>query len=647
MAGEEVSIPIGVPVQTNAAEAADDVGSLRDQILESTSAIKSMLATQRNLRGSTDEIKSARAQLTSKINAEKDATTAATLKLRKQGVAYDESATKMKKAKEEKARLDSQMKVTDFRAQSQMFGLSSAIEKAGGASGLASKALMGLAAAGVAVAAGVLAGAVSLGKFILTSGNAARSANLLREAWYGTSKNAANMGTQIDALAQKIPLPREQLNELSIELAKMRIGGQTGVDALNAIGQASAALGDEAGNKLKEFLERGRMVNKFRLDPREMLEGFGNLQFTDVAESLAKSMHVGVNEAKKALAEGRVSLGDGAKAMRDAVQKKFGGLNLRKMLDLNVLAQKAGEAFDALTKNVDLEPLLKDFGELGQLITGNTVTGKTLRGLVTTFGNGMVTALREGVPLAKTFFETLVLYSLKAENASLKLRVALKGVLGDKSILKDGEGVTLALKGAEWAAKATVVSFIALAAAGAIVAAPFVLAAREIMKVGRAIESAKKAFKDTDWAALGSGITDGIAQGITSGKDKVVDALRSLASFGHKAYKDAEEQHSPSKKYARFGEQIPAGAAEGVKRNSGAYTDAIKDMAGPAPTAMAPAGAAGGGATSGPREIHVHIHTGSGEPRAIVQELRSSGTLAMVVKIIEDALVGDGIAVMT
>jgi hypothetical protein len=52
-------------------------------------------------------------------------------------------------------------------------------------------------------------------------------------------------------------------------------------------------------------------------------------------------MHVGVEQAKQALFEGRVKLADGAAALRAAVEKKFGGVNLRQMLSLREHREEA------------------------------------------------------------------------------------------------------------------------------------------------------------------------------------------------------------------------------------------------------------------------------------------------------------------
>ena len=93
----EARFPIGVPVETNASAAADDVESLRNRILASTEAIRAMAGTKAKLTGTTDEIKRAKDQLTASIAKEKAAMSDATVKLLKQGTTYDAAAQKAKK----------------------------------------------------------------------------------------------------------------------------------------------------------------------------------------------------------------------------------------------------------------------------------------------------------------------------------------------------------------------------------------------------------------------------------------------------------------------------------------------------------------------------------------------------------------------
>ncbi len=669
MAGESLRLPIGLPVETNADEAADSVEALRDRIMGSTESIKAMQGTLRQLKGTTADVVSAKAALKGKIDQLTGTVSAASLKLVQQGTTYDAAAQKEKKYLEQKKKLSAEFaKGQEAKAKDRTSALSSAIDRAGGpvaslkaklgelksvtgessgAMGMATFAAAGLVAAVAAVVVAVGAAAVSLGKFILSSGNAARSAGLVREAWSGSAQNAANLGTQIDALANKVPTSKAALNDLAVALMKSKLGGQATVDTFNAVAQASSALGDEAGKKIQEFIERGRVMGRMRIDPREMLEGFGNLEFTDVAGALAKQMGVGVEDAKRALFEGRVKLADGAAAMRVAVERKFGELNMRKMLDLNVMSEKLHEKLAGLTNGVKLEPLLKPLGELGKLFDTSTVTGTMLKKLLTAFGDGMVKALVAGIPLAKEFFQGLVIGSLKAYIAFLQTRNALKGVFGDSKIIKDGQIVKLTLGAVELGCYGVAAAALVLGAA----LAPFVYVGVKIVQVFQGIKDACEAWKtlmvSTDWTATGKAVVDGLIEGLAYGPNKIIAAVKGITGIIKKTFTGEMKIQSPSREMFARGKQVPAGVVGGIEeglpavaRASRAMADSTKD------------GADGMGSSSGSRSsssggrapIVVHIHaTGGGADAA--KALSEPSFLAKLTKAIEDACTGEGIPV--
>ncbi len=663
MAGEELKLPISIPVETNAAEAAESVESLRTRIAGSADDIKAMAGSLKQLRGTSDEVKAAKAELTAKIEAERNAVSAATLALVKQGTTYDAQAQKEKKFLAQKKALAEELKKgAETKAKDRTDAMGAAIGKAGGpvaslkgkldslksvmgessgATGLMTLAAAGLVAAAAALVVGIVAAGVSLGKFILGAADAARSANLMREAWSGTGKNASNLGTQIEALSMKVPTSKAALNDLAISLMKAKISGRATVDAFNAIGQASAALGDEAGGKLQEFITRGRAFGKFRIDPREMLEGFGNLNFDDVAEALAKGMKTSVGAAKKALAEGRVSIDDGAKALADATEKRFGGINVRKMMSFENITKKLGERFDSLTSGVNLEPLLKPLSELGKLFDSSTVTGSTLKMLVTEFGKGMVDGLVKGIPLAKAFFQGLIIGGLKAYIVFLQVKNALLDAFGDSKSLKNIDGLAIALKAGQYAAIGIAGALVLVAgimAAGLAPVVALVAGYLWLQKKGKEVgTSIREFFKGLDWAAVGKAIPDGIVSGFKLGAGALLDGVGDLAEATKKKFKTALGIASPSKVFAAYGENINEGVAQGVSK-SGAAQDAVEGMV------STPGGSRVGGGGGAPIVLNVAINVGGGGGEAAAA-LSDASFLAKLTKAVEDALVGAGIPV--
>ncbi len=567
MAGEKIELPIGVPVDTNAPAAAGAIESLRDQIEGSTADIKAMSASLRQLRGSSDEVKAAKAQLTTKIDSLKNSVSGATLALVKQGTSYDAAASARRNSRTSRRSWVAELKSDALAKQKErtiafssaisqaggpvaslkgkLDGLKSVLGETGGAGGMGLLTL-GAATAVAAVAAltiAVVAGVVAVSKFILTSANAARSAGLLREAWSGTAANAANLGTQIDELANKVPTSKEKLNELAIALMKTKLGGQATVDAFNAVGQASAALGDEAGAKIKEFIERMRVMGRMQIDPREMLEGFGNLNFDDVAKALAKNTGKSVEAARNELRLGKTKLADGAKAMRDAIEEKFGGLNLRKMMSFEVIAEKFHEKLAGLTKGVSLEPLLKPLAQLGKLFDDSTVTGQTLKLLVTAFGNTMVSSLTAAIPIGKALFQGLVVGALRVYIEYLRIRNALRAAFGDSQVTANVNLLALSFE----AGKVSLVGFsIALGMVGKGAA----VGITGVMMLVRGVQSAvdlfstvgtsiAAAFTGLDWKSLGRAIPDGILEGIRGGAADVIAGVGDLAKGAEKKFRSA------------------------------------------------------------------------------------------------------------
>lgn len=671
MAGNQEEAKFSIKLEDNvsgsASGAADALEKLRQRISGGDDAIKNYSASLRRLKGNSDEIKSAKSELTAKINAEKDAVSSASLQLLKHGSSYDTVAARAKKFTAQQSDLAKKLKDDALaRNKEKTEAMSAAISKAGGpvaslrdkiksyadlaggegagASGLLAFAAAGLAAAVVALGAAFVAGAIALTKWIVRGADAARSMNLLREAASGSASNAYALGTQVDELALKVPTSRKALNEMAIAMAKGGIQGQTLVDTLNAVAQASAALGDDAGNKLKEFIERGRLTQRFQINPLE-LQGTG-LQFDDVAASLAKNMNVGIDKARKALFEGRVKLGDGAKALRDAIEHKFGAINLRQMLSLDNLAKKLGETFDKMTEGVNIEGLLQGISDLAKMFDTSTASGFALKQMVTAFGNAMVTTLQLSMPFIKQFLNGVIDASLDLGLALLDLRDWMRKTFANSDLLNKVDWLRLSLE----AGKVAVYTF---AAGLALLIVPIGLAIQEFIALDNAMTSLEDSlarvgtsalafFLDTDWASAGMAIVDGIVNGIKSGYTKALDAVRDLGEGIKKAFSIKIDSHSPSKVFAKYGEYIPQGVAEGVDQGAGEAARAVDNMLAMPEKAASASGGGGSTTTGGPITVNVTINAGGGD---VAKQLSDPSVLAPLIKAIEDAILGSGMPV--
>ncbi len=681
-------------ISGSAEEGAQALLALQKQIADSEIGIKQLVAEQRRLKGTSDEVKAASAELKARIQSQKEAVTSASLALHKQGTSYEELAAQARKAARQQEELKKQTDATDAKkAKSQadslaeglrgvggpaeslvgkFESLSKVLTGAGGPMGLVTLGAVALSAALIAVGAAAVASFVALGKWVIGSADAARSQQLLREAVAGSTANATALGTQIDALGDKVPTAKAQLNELAVTLARNGLQGQTLVDSYNAVGQAAAAAGDSAGSKIQELLERGKIMQRFSLGRFE-LQGTG-LQRDDVAKELAGNLKVSIAQATAALAEGRVKLADGAAAMRQAVEKKFAGINLRKMLSLDNIGETFRKTFSKLTEGVNIEPLLQGFGEIAKLFDTSSVSGAALKDILTRIGNGIGTTFKDSVPTIKGFIKGLIIGALEIEVAYYTVRNAIRNAFGGADVLKNIDGAKLACEGAKVAVLALAGGFALLAAGAAlafvVLGAPAIAGVAAWIALVAGVKAAHAYVTGINWTQIGANIIDGLVGGITSGVGKVVDAVKGLANSVKNTFTGEMKIHSPSRVFDDYGENTPKGYAQGVNRGTPGAVDAVKDMAaqasaagagvtaddvagvglapgaGPAPSSAGGGGAAGGKAAPTSITVQVSVQVdATGSPQETAQKLQDKGTWSTLASTLEEVLTSMGLPV--
>ena len=594
----------GIDLEGNVADKADDdadaLERLRSKIQGSEQSIREMSGSLRRLRGDTEEVKAAKEQLRAKIQAERDAISGATQELVKQGTSYDKLNGKVRDAARAREKMAKSLDGNGTaKAKADADGLSTAFQKLGGpAAGKASSGLdtlrkvagqgssgmqltrvaaFGLALGLAALAAAAVAGVASIAKWAIGQASMLRTLNLTRQAALGNAKDAAALGTQVEALADKVSLGREQLNGMAVDLVKNKLGGQVLVDSFNAVGQAAAAMDDQIGAQIQGLITRGKNSKRFSLGRFE-LDGSG-LDRDDVAGALAKNMKVGLGAARQALAQGRVKLADGAKALRDAVEAKFGEINISKLSDLGVLTTKLQEKLGKLTTGINLKPLAEGAKRLFALFDESSVTGAAMKELVTIVGSGLVSAFDTATKYAKPFLQGLIIGALQVTIGVLKLRKYLMASFGDSSIFKGFASGTRILSLGKTLIYGTVVALLALGAAIAVGLAPFVWAAVQVSDFVAAVQLAYTKLAGVKWGELGTALIDGFVKGITGGASKVWGAITGVGDNAKKALKAALGINSPSKVFAKFGAGTVEGYVQGVDREAPQAQRAVDDMA--------------------------------------------------------------------
>lgn len=613
MADKVATYGVKVDATSNAGEAANSVDALRKRIEESQAAIKRASEAMRGLRGDSEEVRSVTDKLKASKAAERDAISKASLALVKQGTSYAEIVAKEKaairtadehnkKLEEQKKKYDEVKKKADEKraADMKMFGplkslvegfssLSEKLSTTGGLMSLATTAAVGLAGAVVALGAGLLAGAVKLGSFILESGNALRTMGLFREAATGSEANAKAFGHQIEALGDKLPQTRAELQELSVSVSRSLVGtrltGEGIVDTFKAVAGASAAMGDSAGGAIQSIVERSKTFGRLSLGLNE-LQGTG-LQFTDVASALAKNLKIGNDAAQMQLRMGLVNVNAGAQAIKDAVEKRFGSVNAKRMLDLNVIAAKFHDRLAALTRDINLEPILRSVDKLAMMFDRSTVTGEALKGILERFADAAGKGFEKAVPIMQEYFETAIIYSLKFEIALRKLDAQLDIALGDGAASKVARFLN-PLNAIELVFKAITAQVEGLSNALAYV-------------TGVGFGSASLKTKTDE---LGKSLGGGVAKGVDDSKAAVAKSAGGLGKTARDKLTSDLQIHSPSKVFAGLGKHVAGGFAEGVADGGGGVAKAVGGMAGKAVGAVPGSGAGGGGGVQ-IGEVHV------------------------------------------
>lgn len=621
---------------------ADALTQLRASITASSVNIKELNAAQRALKGSSDEVVAAKNDLKAKLLAEQQALSNSTLESLKNAKALKTLDDAAKHLADEQAKLGAKTKALSD-AVSTAGGPVAALkakldalkEMSSGAGGKMALFALGTAAAVAAVVAIGVAIAHTLSdfsKFVIVSADAARSAALLRTAAVGGNETwGKQFGEQSDALSKKIPTARGDIDKLGISLTKSNIGGQLWVDSINAISQASAALGDDAGSKIKSFIDRSMVLGRpglFRINATELI-GTG-VTFQEVAASLASSMHVGVDKASSALRAGTVKLGDGAAALRGAVEKKFGKINLSQMLSLDNLSKKFSETLQDLTKGVNLEPLLKGVKEIAGMFDLSTTSGQALKQLVGIVGNDLVGAFTASVPLIKSFTYGLILGAQNVAIGYLTVRNSIRNMIGPDALSSIGT-LNLAVTAGKIAIVGLGIAVAGVGAALALITAPLLIPVLLIAGIVAAVYGAVEAFEE-----FGPKIVDGLVSGLSKGAGKVKAAVASLASDVKSSFADALGIHSPSVVFAEYGKHTTEGFSKGVDSGSGGAQASVDSMI------SVPSVSRSGASSGAPVNVSIVINASGANAKDVASEVSSSGVIEQLTNGIMNALQGAG-----
>lgn len=426
-------------------------------------------------------------------------------------------------------------------------------------------AMAAVAAAGIAlVVVAVIAAGAAIAAFVVKLGNARRDLLLTQQAMLGSAEAAKAVQGSYVGITRETGVASGRLAELTKALHDAKVPADQMPDALKALAQQEAALGDTSGTQA--------LIDQLKSGKKSVSELGSEMekQFGDVAR-------------KKAL-----GLDQQMEILRANVEDLFGGANI--------------------------EGVLKGFQRLIGLLDSSTASGRAIKAVFDAMfgGLGGAEAIFTGIERFVIVFMTQV---LKAINFVRRLGATL-GLTG-------GDGKS-AFEGMDVAAGIAKVAFIGAAIAlapllllvGAVVGVVYAAVAAfgfirsAGSQAGQAIsgawEAVKSFFESLDLASVGADIIDGLVQGIKGAAGKVAAALTDAAKGGIDAAKSALGIASPSKVFMELGAYTGEGMAIGVDRSASEVETSMANLVEPPAPAEAASGTGPGGAGVGSVTINIY-----------------------------------------
>jgi hypothetical protein len=547
-----------------AASAAQALGKLKSQIEGDTRALGAMQKAMKNLQGGTVVNVQQFKALQQQIEAKKASIASAQGKFLSLGGTFAQTGTKASAFEARLAALSKQASIMPGPLGgllSKFQGLSAAV--GGGAMALG---ILAVVAALALLVAGTAAAVTALTQYGIVQADARRSELLrlegltkLRNYWGIAAGNANEMQSSIDKVAASSALGRDKIAQYSDELYRMGLRGNNLEAALEGVAIKASAQGDAQAHAFGQW------------------------------------------------AAGAALTGRSVRALSDDVKARLGGVAAKQMLSLTVQAEKQKEAFAALFSDLKIEPLLKAKKEINDLFGQSTASGRALKQLLTLLVQPLIDGLTAAAPIAKRFFQGLILGAQSIVIGILLVRASIRKTFGSSETKSSIDYMGLALKAGKVAAYvfgvglsiaavavvglatkliallipaiwSLVTATAAFVVEGLIIAAPFLLATAAVWGMIKIVRLLYVVWKEIDWSDLGRSIWQGLVNGLNSGARWVVEAVSSLGEAASNAFKKALGISSPAKVFVEHGNQIPAGIQVGVTKGTPAARAAVRGM---------------------------------------------------------------------
>jgi hypothetical protein len=414
---------------------------------------------------------------------------------------------------------------------------------------LAVGAAAGLALAVAAVTVAIIAATIAIAAWAIGLADANRDAGIAREAMEAMHPELAALSGAIDDVADKTGLHANELQEWAGKLKAAKVTAEDMPEALRAVANAQAALGQGGAAELVEQFKEGKQS---------------------------------------------------AAALSAEVNGKLGPLVEARMKGLGALSARFERNIASLFGGLNIEPVLDGLSTLVNLFDENTAAGSAMKLLFESVFQPMIDQAEK----AAYFVEAFVLGFLIGMT---KLYIAVKPAIKAVSEFFGFEDTNLTdgLNVAKIAGEVVVPVFLGFVAVIGAVIAVVALAAAQLLLIPAAMAAVVAAVvyagvqvvqwvigawtQVTDYlngivpglGELASNLMQGLIGGILGAGPAFINALIGVVSGGITAAKKLLGIASPSRVFAEIGDNTGAGLVEGVEGVTGDVQDAFATMVEP------------------------------------------------------------------
>lgn len=551
----------------------------KQRIADERAAAKAIIAQEKQLQAEKKALAQAALAEWKAIDKRNAAQEKAALKLQSQ--AAKEQAKAQKAAKQEAT------KAAKKAAEAQTAAGEAFAEEAAATAAAATAAATAVLALAAAFGAAVFAGA----KLALEASEAKGDTLDMLQAFLGSQEAAESTYDAIQDITRDVAISQGRAQELAQTLTAAGINNKDMLlDAIQAIGQVDSVI-KGAGDKVQAIIERAQTAGKFQLNAKQLV-GTG-VQMQDLFQSIAAATGKGVKQVEAELKAGKISAEVGVAALTKTIDKKFGALAGKQLLDFGNQVQRFKDNIGRLFEDVDTGPFLEALKTVADLFDTSTTAGNALKESVTAIFDGLFSAAAAALPYVKTLFKGLIIIGLQFYIGLKPLLKAL-GLIGTTA---KGSGDGTKTLAAAMTKVGEVVGFVtgifakflahkpvlvALGIAAGLVVLPFILMQAAItavigafvglLAIGASIGSWLLNLGAEAWNA-GTALVDGLIKGISDAAGKLVATVQNLGKQAVTAFKDVFQIHSPSRVMAGLGTNLSLGLAQGIAAGAPAVND--------------------------------------------------------------------------